>query len=257
MSSRCLTIGHLYPHHMNLYGDRGNVIALVRRAEWRGIAARVVEVEVGDRVSWADLDVVFMGGGEDRDQEAVADDFRARAHDLVPLLDEGLPMLAICGAYQLMGEYYLTARGERVPGVGYLPVYTVAAEPRLIGNVVAELFPLPTGEPVWGRTVVGFENHGGRTYLNAGGRPLARVVAGHGNNGTDRTEGIIRGHVIGTYLHGSLLPKNPHLADLLLGWAMRRRGWSVPAPLDDELEWTAHRVMSAREGKKGLAARGS
>ncbi|MBX5466437.1 MAG: glutamine amidotransferase [Firmicutes bacterium] len=254
--TRTLTLGHLYPDHMNLYGDRGNVIALVRRAQWRGIDLRVIAIDVGQPVAFDQLDLLFMGGGEDRDQARVAKDFLERGLVLRPYLEAGLPMLAVCGAYQLLGAYYVTADGQRLPGLGFLPVHTVAGARRSIGNVVAEIRPHAEWPPgLAGSTLVGFENHAGQTFLEPGALPLAHVLTGSGNNGQDGTEGAVRQHVIGTYLHGSLLPKNPHLADCLLAWAAARKGWQLDSALDDRLEWSAHRALLRRFHKRGLGGR--
>ena len=239
-----LTIIHLYPARMNLYGDRGNVLALVRRAEWRGWTVEVVPVEVGQPADFGRADLIFMGGGEDRHQAAIAEDFRRRRDALLAALSDGVPALAICGAYQLLGAYYETAAGERLDGIGWFAAYTQAGSGRAIGNVVVE-----AGLDVNPPTLVGFENHGGRTYLEAGQAPLGRVLVGAGNNGRDGTEGAVKLATIGTYLHGSLLPKNPQLADWLLARARERReGTGELEPLDDTLELAAHRgaVMRAR-----------
>jgi CobQ-like glutamine amidotransferase family enzyme len=231
-----LSIFHLYPARMNLYGDRGNVLALVRRAEWRGWTVEVVPVEVGEPADFARADLIFMGGGEDRHQAAIFEDFRRRGPEIRAALADGVPALAICGAYQLLGHYYETAAGQRLDGLGWFAAYTRPGPGRAIGNVVVEA-TLPL-EP---RTLVGFENHGGRTYLEPGQAPLGRVVAGAGNNGADGTEGAVKLATVGTYLHGSLLPKNPQLADWLLAQAQERReGRAQLEPLDDTLELWAH-----------------
>jgi len=232
-----LTILHLYPEQMNLYGDRGNVLALVQRARWRGITAEVISAGVGDVIPWDQVNLIFMGGGEDTHQAQIADDFLGLADPLIDRLNHGVPMLAICGAYQLMGKHYVTADGRRLPGIGYFDVWTEPGTTRAIGDVVVE-----AELPIVPVTLVGFENHGGRTFLGPSAQPLARVRLGQGNNGQDGTEGTIRGHAIGTYLHGSLLPKNPHLTDLLLGWALN----TDLSPLDSETEWEAHRMIVAR-----------
>lgn len=247
-----LTIIHLYPARMNLYGDRGNVLALVRRAEWRGWTAEVVPVEVGQRADFGRADLIFMGGGEDRHQAAIAEDFRRRGPELLAAFSDGVPALAICGAYQLLGEYYETASGERLEGLGWFSASTRSGTGRAIGNVVVEA--ALDLEP---RTLVGFENHGGRTYLAPGQAPLGRVLAGAGNNGSDGTEGAVKLGTIGTYLHGSLLPKNPQLADWLLTRARERKeGTAELEPLDDTLELWAHAGVVERarrlfRGKNG------
>ncbi|CAB1128250.1 protein of unknown function [Candidatus Hydrogenisulfobacillus filiaventi] len=185
MTERRLVLAHLYPEHMNLYGDRGNVLALARRARWRGIGFTVQAVEVGDSWDPAAADLVFMGGGEDRQQTRIAADFLARGDRLVAALANGLPMLAVCGGYQLLGRYYRTAGGERLPGLGWFSAYTEPGAGRAVGDVVAET-DLGIDPP----TLVGFENHGGRTFLDGGDtRPLGRVLLGQGNNGRDRGRG--------------------------------------------------------------------
>ena len=236
---------HLYPDHMNLYGDRGNVLALSKRAQWRNIATTITRREAGEDVSWDTVDFVFMGGGEDSHQSRIADDLLSLGDELLPRLVDGLPMLAICGAYQLLGQYYKTASGEKLPGLGFLDVWTEPGEDRAIGDVVTE-----TLLPIQPASLVGFENHGGRTYLGPQAKPLGRIRLGRGNNGTDGTEGALQGRVVGTYLHGSLLPKNPHLADLLLSWALERQGLSEPLEylaIDEEMR--AHQAIVARSGK--------
>ncbi len=227
---------------MNLYGDGGNMIALTQRARWHGLEPRVVAVSVASRADLAECDLVFMGGGQDREQKAIAGDFMDRRPALERALGSGTVVLAICGGYQLLGRYYRTHTGEELPGLGLLDVWTEAGNERLIGNVVVE-------SELGGkrRTLVGFENHSGRTYLGPGAVPLGRVLAGHGNNGRDGTEGAVQGRLIGTYLHGSLLPKNPWLTDYLLTRALERRYCPVVlGPLDDRLEEEAHRAAIRR-----------
>ena len=232
-----LRLAHLYPTLMNLYGDRGNIITLRHRCAARGIDLEVVEVGLGDPFDAADYDLIFIGGGQDREQKRIAADLvEEKGPSLRAAVAEGTPTLAVCGGYQLLGRSYQPGAGEELPGVGVFPMVTVHAgeeAPRCIGNVVA----------TWeGGTLAGFENHGGRTYLDAGATPLARVEAGFGNNGEDGTEGAVVHNAIGTYLHGSLLPKNPALADHLILTALRRRyGEAVTlAPLDDSLADAAH-----------------
>ncbi len=239
---RRVNILHLYPEHMNLYGDRGNVLALSQRARWREMASTVITREAGEPLDWDAVDLVFIGGGEDTHQSRIADDFLMVGPDLSRRLRDGLPMLAICGGFQLMGKYYKTADGQELPGVGFLDVWTEPGNQRAIGDVVTETL-LPIKPP----SLVGFENHGGRTYLGDRAKPLGLVKLGHGNNGEDGTEGAVQDRVIGTYLHGSLLPKNPHLADLLLTWALQYRGVDQPMePLPEDEEMDAHETIVAR-----------
>ena len=236
---------YLYPEHMNLYGDRGNVLALAQRARWRHIPTTMMRYEAGQAIPWERVDMVFMGGGEDSHQSRIADDFLQLDKELTPRLADGLPMLAICGAYQLLGQYYKTALGEQLPGLGFLDVWTEPGQGRAIGDVVTE-----TTLPIQPATLVGFENHGGRTYLGSSAKPLGRVRLGRGNNGSDGSEGALQARVVGTYLHGSLLPKNPHLADLLLSWALERQGLNQslePLAIDEEM--SAHQAILARARK--------
>ena len=241
-----LRIAHLYPEQMNIYGDRGNILTLQRRAMWRSIAVQVDGIKPGASVDWTAYDLAFFGGGQDSGQALIADDFvHRKAASFTTAIEAGLVVLAICGGYQLLGHYFLTHTGEKLPGIGVLDMYTVGGDRRLIGNIVVEWqAPGDHAQP----PLVGFENHSGRTYLGSGVQPLGRVVAGFGNNGEDGTEGAIYRNVHGSYMHGSLLPKNPHLADHLLGLALARRyGVSATlAPLDNQLELTAHDVMVER-----------
>lgn len=252
-----LRLAHLYPEQMNIYGDRGNILTLSQRCAWRGIAVELIPVGVGAQIDWASIDLAFFGGGQDSGQALIADDFvRRQGPGLRAAIDDGLALLSICGGYQLLGHYFQTHTGERLPGVGAMDVHTVGSTERLIGNIVVEArgLGLEAGEltslqsPAPSLKLVGFENHSGRTYLGAGVRPLGRVLAGHGNNGEDGSEGAVYRNAIGCYMHGSLLPKNPQLADHLLGLALRRRYGPAftLAPLDDQLEFTAQRTMVER-----------
>ena len=244
MASSTFTVGWLYPDLMNIYGDRGNVITLLDRMRRRGYDARLVELGKGATAGFEAIDVFFFGGGQDREQELVYDDLvELKAAPLGDALQNGAAMLAVCGGYQLLGHYYETAAGEKLPGLGLLDLHTVAGTRRCIGNVVADAGHLG----ITPGTLVGFENHSGRTFLGAGLRPLARVIRGCGNNAEDGGEGVATDNVFGTYLHGSLLPKNPQLADHLVRAALRRRGITELAPLDDSLELEAHRVVLERE----------
>ena len=235
------TIGWLYPDLMNIYGDRGNIVTLVQRARWRGLDARVLELGKGEHAGMADVDVFFFGGGQDREQELVYDDLlETKAVHLAAAVEDGAAVLAVCGGYQLLGHYYETAAGDHLPGIGLIDLWTKAGARRCIGDVVVEADDSLGLSPP---TLVGFENHSGRTFLGEGVRPLGRVLRGSGNNGADRTEGVACGNLLGTYLHGSLLPKNPHLADRVIGRALRRG----LEPLDDSLELAAHRQIVDRE----------
>jgi CobQ-like glutamine amidotransferase family enzyme len=225
---------------LNIYADRGNIAVLVQRCRWRGIDVTVLESGLGQPLAEGDL--IYVGGGQDRDQLLVARDLAGKADALREAVAGGAAVLAVCGGYQLLGHEYRGHGGERIPGTGLVDLHTVAGERRMIGNVSLRC-ELEPGRP---RTLVGFENHAGRTYLGRGLEPLGRVLHGHGNNGEDGGEGVRAGRVIGTYVHGPLLPKNPWLADWLIGEALARRHGPLPlAPLDDTLELEAHRVALA------------
>lgn len=243
-----LRLGHLYPGEMNIYADRGNIAVLERRLEWRGLRLEVTEIGIGDPVVPGAHDLFYLGGGQDRDQAVVAEDLaRTKADALLRAVADGAAGLCVCGGFQLAGHGYTGTDGTRMPGVGILDLDTVAGPTRLIGNLVieAEL----AGER---RSVVGFENHAGRTRLGPGSRPLGTVVHGHGNNGEDGLEGGVTGRVIGTYLHGPLLPKNPWIADTLIGWALEHRTGApvVLDPLDDTMEDAAHAAAVARATRR-------
>jgi len=242
-----LRIAHLYPLQMNIYGDRGNILTLVQRCRWRGIKVEVDAIDVGQRVDLRGYDLAFFGGGQDSNQALVADDFlQFKGPALTEAVEDGLVVLAICGGYQLMGRHFLTHTGEELPGIALFDAWTVAGRKRLIGNVVVEWTDAPEGAAA--DTLVGFENHSGRTYLGPGCRPLGQVLVGYGNNAEEGSEGAVYRNAHGCYLHGTLLPKNPHLADHLIASALRRRhGAEVAlAPLDDQLEWAAHHAMVRR-----------
>ena len=235
--SNTFTIGWLYPDLMNIYGDRGNILTLLKRAEWRGFDARVKEIQRGKVENLDDVDIFFFGGGQDREQALIYDDLRQfKQEQLQEAARNGAQILAVCGGYQLLGHYYQTADGERFDGIGLIDVRTEAGKKRFIGDVVV----LTSIEGLQPGTLVGFENHSGRTFLGGSAKPLGKVLHGKGNNGSDRTEGVRQNNVTGTYLHGSLLPKNPHLADHLIAQALRRRGGGALSHLDDSAELAAH-----------------
>ncbi len=240
-------VGWLYPDLMNIYGDRGNILTLLKRAEWRDYDARVVELGRGITSRMDEVDVFFFGGGQDREQALVYQDLvESKQAPLSRAAASGAGILAVCGGYQLLGHYYQTAEGERFPGIGLIDVRTEAGRRRFIGDVVVDA-ALVDIEPA---TLVGFENHSGRTFLGPQAKPLGRVRLGFGNNGEDHTEGCLQGGVIGTYLHGSLLPKNPQLADYLIRSALRRRGGGELAPLDDSAELAAHERILERAPRR-------
>jgi CobQ-like glutamine amidotransferase family enzyme len=233
-----LRIAHLYPDLMSIYGDRGNVIALTQRARWRNIAVEVRPYTAGMTfdADWPDL--LFFGGGQDVGQDIVSADLEGPNGDAVRrAIGGGAAAFLVCGGYQLFGSEYLPESGPPIPGLGLLDVRTKAGKQRFVGNLVAQT---PDG------VLVGFENHSGRTYLGPKAVPLGAVLVGHGNNGEDRTEGALQGKMIGTYSHGSCLPKNPWLADKLLAWALERRQGSVRLmPLDDREERAANEQAAA------------
>jgi lipid II isoglutaminyl synthase (glutamine-hydrolysing) len=228
----------LYPEQMNIYADRGNILFLQRRCEWRGIEFSHATAGPGERFDPGAHDFVYLGGGQDRDQRAVATDMvESKRESLAEAADDGAVVLAVCGGYQLLGYSYQLDR-ERLPGLGLVNLETVRSPgPRLIGNVAIEV-DLGAGP----RILAGFENHGGRTHLGEEAQPLGRVIKGFGNNGEDGFEGVQRGNLIGTYLHGPLLPKNAWLADHLIALALERRYGTRPQLefLDDSLERAAH-----------------
>ena len=246
---RRLVVGHLYPEYLNIYADRGNIAVLARRAAWRGIHLEVRAIGIGDPVPVGEVDLLYIGGGQDREQALVAPDFAGKAAAVREALGGGAALLAVCGGYQLLGRSYLGHGGVELPGAAILPLHTVAGERRLIGDVLLECELAPGDR----HTLAGFENHAGRTLLDAGAEPLGRVVAGFGNDGESGFEGCRLGRAIGTYLHGPLLPRNPWLADWLLAQALARREGSVPvlAPLADTLEHEAHVVAARRARDRG------
>jgi CobQ-like glutamine amidotransferase family enzyme len=232
------TVGWLYPDLMNIYGDRGNILTLLKRAEWHGLEPRLVELGRGPaNGQMDDVDLFFFGGGQDREQALIYDDLKEHKQEaLEQSVEKGAQVLAVCGGYQLLGHYYQTADGQRFDGIGMIDVTTQAGRRRFIGDVVVrtEIAGItPT-------SLVGFENHSGRTFLGPKAKPLGKVMVGKGNNGSDKSEGAVEGNITGTYLHGSLLPKNPHLADYLIGKALTRRGDGALSQLDDSAELAAH-----------------
>lgn len=291
ISSRLtLTLGHLYPDQLNLYGDRGNILTLRQRCERRGIALRVVGLGIGDALAPDEYDLLFIGGGQDKEQAPVAQDlFETKGIGLWAAIEDNMPVLAVCGGYQLLAHYYRPANGPDMRGLGVFDAWTIhkgSRAPRCIGDIAVS----------WnGSMLVGFENHGGRTYLGTA-KPLGRVLKGYGNNAEDHSEGAVYRHAFGTYMHGSLLPKNPHFADFLIGLALQRtygidllfsesedesegesdfangngngkangNGATAPetkvldlaamlTPLDDRLEWEAHAAMLERMGLQKAA----
>jgi CobQ-like glutamine amidotransferase family enzyme len=245
-----IRVGHLYPDYLNIYADRGNIAVLARRAAWRGHELEVTPLDLADAIVPGAHDLYYVGGGQDREQLLVAGNLAAKAEPLHDAVAGGAAVLAVCGGYQLLGRGYRGLHGEDMPGVGLLPLETVAGSRRMIGDVLIEC----ELDPGVRRTVAGFENHAGRTLLDAGAEPLGRVLAGFGNDGESGFEGCRSGRVVGTYLHGPLLPRNPWLADWLLAQALAHRTGGEPpvlAPLPDELEQRAYEVSAARARTRG------
>lgn len=236
---RSLKIIHLYPELLNLYGDGGNILVMAKRMEWRGLTPQVMEVPMGTRPSLADADLVFIGGGSDREQAIVCEALLGHRSELTAFVEDGGALLAVCGGYQLLGHSY-TMGDEKLQGLGLVDMETDRGEPRLIGNIAID-------SPVSPQPIVGYENHGGRTHLGPGVEPLGRVRFGHGNDGVTGEEGCHYKNVVGTYIHGPLLPKNPGVADYLLSRALERRyGDGTLEPLDDAAELRANAIMVER-----------
>jgi hypothetical protein len=246
-----IRVGHLYPDYLNIYADRGNIAVLSRRAAWRGHELEVRGLSMRDAIEPGAHDLLYVGGGQDREQALVARDLAAKADSVLEAARRGAAVLAVCGGYQLLGRFYRFVNGEELPGVGLFPHHTIAGERRMIGDILlaCELDP---GEQ---HTIAGFENHAGRTYLDVDAEPLGRVVAGFGNDGASGFEGCRVGRALGTYLHGPLLPRNPWLADWILAQALAHaRGDDEPEPLrplPDELEASAHAVAAQRARDRG------
>lgn len=232
-----ISIAHLYPKLLNLYGDMGNIITLKKRCEWRGISIEIEDIGIGDTIKEHDL--YFIGGGQDKQQLDVADELFKNKEFLTKERDNGSVFLGICGGYQLFGHYYQPFDGEKLKGISLLDAYTVAGKKRFIGNVTVETdFLSPS-------TLVGFENHSGLTYLQGETKPIGKVTVGNGNNGEDKTAGARYKNVFGTYLHGSLLPKNPHFADYLIELALEKHyGEKIKlSELDDTIENSTHNSL--------------
>ena len=240
-----LKICHMYPDVLNLYGDGGNVICMRQRLQWRGIEASVTRLPIGANLPLSGCDLVFIGGGQDFEQQVLLEDLhRGKDREIKAAIEDGLPFLTICGGYQMLGSYYETYDGQRCDFIGALDLYTVGAVQRMIGN-----YKFQYEESAGGSIVVGFENHSGKTWLGSGVEPLGKVLSGFGNNGKDGTEGAHYKNVFGTYSHGPLLPKNPAFCDHLLQTALERKyGKAELMPLDDRAELLAHDEMCRRLG---------
>ena len=227
-----ITIGHLYPDLLNLYGDHGNIACLMQRCIWKGIEAETIEFNTGDVIDFSKLDIVLLGGGSDREQAIVCKNLLEIQSQFKEYVEDDGVVIAVCGGYQLLGKYYKTDDGM-IEGLNLVDIYTEQEEGRLIDNIVLE-------SPLADMPVVGFENHGGRTYIN-GNQPFGKVLYGSGNDGKSGYEGVIYKNVIGTYLHGPLLPKNPQICDYLIQKALERKYGSVQlSPLDDSQEKEAN-----------------
>lgn len=255
MTKQKLTIGYLYPDLMNIYGDTGNIICLTKRCEWRGIEVEVKNISIGDNLKAGECDLFFFGGGQDQSQSAVAKDLKTKAETLKNEIGRGVPLLSICGGYQLLGEYYQPFEGARLQGVGIFPAYTKASNDRMIGNIVIKLSAFSdqtsakqeradSRKLTTESLLIGFENHSGKTYLKRDAQSLGKVIKGFGNNGEDSKEGCLYKNAIGCYMHGSLLPKNPELADWLIQKALEVKYKEEISlkPLEDKLESQAHKT---------------
>jgi lipid II isoglutaminyl synthase (glutamine-hydrolysing) len=234
-----LTIGYLYGDLMNIYGDTGNILVLEKRCSWRGIKTQVKNISIGDNLKQNEVDIFFFGGGQDQSQAEVAKDLQKKADVIKKEAERGVPLLSICGGYQLLGQYYRPQNGPKLAGIGLFEAYTLASSQRMIGNIVISS---EFGD------LVGFENHSGKTYLEKNAKPFGRVIKGFGNNGEDNNEGCIYKNAIGCYMHGSLLPKNPKLADWLIQKALEvKYGEKIKLmELDDSLELNAHHSVISR-----------
>ena len=269
-----LIIAHLYPKLMNIYSDIGNIICLKKRCQWREIKVKVVPIEVGDKFNWQKYDLVFGGGGQDRQQEIVSQDLQKKKKELNQAVEQGIPVLTTCGTYQLFGHYFKTYEGKLIKGISVFDAYTIASHQRKIGNILIELnnSAISHQPSAISQFLVGFENHSGNTFITNSVKttsdnqntsevkssntsevtinnqqstiPLGTVIKGFGNNGQDKTEGAIYKNCLGTYLHGPILPKNPHLADWLILKALQRKynKKAILKPLNDTLEWQTHKA---------------
>ena len=232
-----LRICHLYPEVLNLYGDRGNIICLSKRLSWRGIGCSVTRLGIGEKADFSDFDLFFIGGGQDFEQEVLLSDLNSgKAKELISAIEDGRTFLCICGGYQMLGHYYETFDGKRCNFLGAIDFYTVGSKQRMIGNYAFKL-----GDGSGSSTVVGFENHSGKTYLGEGVKPLGEVLKGFGNNGEDKTEGVRYKNVFGSYSHGPILPKNPDFCDEIIRATLERKYGSCELSLlSDGFEKKAH-----------------
>jgi len=236
-----LTLAHLYPKLMNIYGDYGNIQALKYRCQQRNIKLNILNIYSNTPLIQGSFDLLFAGGGQDQQQLIIAKDLLTHQQVIHQAADQGIPMLTICGSYQLFGKYFQPFKGPKLPGINIFNAYTIASKQRKIGNIIVKRNS---------QLLVGFENHSGNTFLHKNTQPLGKVQIGYGNNGQDKTEGAVYNHVFGCYLHGSLLPKNPHFADHLIKLALKPKYGNIKlAPLNDSLELTTHRQVINRTKK--------
>jgi lipid II isoglutaminyl synthase (glutamine-hydrolysing) len=244
-----IRVAHLYPEYLNIYADRGNIAVLSSRARWRGIELEVEPISLGDELQPGEHDLLYIGGGQDREQALIAPDLAERGGAIAEAVADGAAVLAVCGGYQLLGRFYRGRDGEELPGAGLFPLETVAGERRMIGDCLLEC----ELEPGVRQTLAGFENHAGMTRLDEGAEPLGRVIAGFGNDGESGFEGARVASAVGTYLHGPLLPRNPWIADWLLARALEHRLGEAPdlSPLPDDLEHEAQLVSAERARSRG------
>ena len=230
-------ICHLYPEVLNLYGDRGNILCLKKRLQWRGIDCQLSEVKLGEKANLSEFDLFFIGGGQDFEQEVLLKDLKSgKGNEIKAAIEDGKTFLCICGGYQMMGHYYETKDHQKMEFLGAVNFHTIGGDIRMIGNYAFKCTPESGGS-----NIVGFENHSGRTYLGEGVNPLGNVLSGYGNNGEDKTEGIRYKNVYGSYSHGPILPKNPEFADHLIKTTIETKYGSCELePLDDKAELAAH-----------------
>lgn len=248
--NRKLTICHLYSEELNLYGDRGNIIALSKRCEWRGIETNIICVGIDEKFSPLEYDIIFLGGGQDYEQSLIHDDLIFKKGNAIKrAVQENVVFLCICGGYQMMGEYYIDQSGKKIECLGAIPVKTKSEKIRLIGNIICENDKLKSEGKDY--LLIGFENHSGRTYLGENVNPLGKVITGFGNNGEDFTEGARYKNVFCTYMHGSFLPKNPDMADKIIQLALARKypeNFKLE-PLEDIFEKKAREIMIEKKEK--------
>lgn len=252
-----LKICHLYPDLMDTYGDKGNIIAISKRCQWRGFKTTLTRISIGDRLNPEKYDIYFFGGGQDRQQTIVGPDLQKKSKDIKKAIENGAVLLSICGGYQLLQNYFKTLDGIEIRGIGLFDAHTLGSTTRMIQNLwidleenlvkeIKEIYPtIDNGQLT--TDLIGFENHSGKTYLGKNLKPLGKVIKGAGNNGEDQTEGAVYKNAFGCYLHGSLLPKNPHFADYLISRALERRYGQIKLKaLDDSIEWQAHHTAIKR-----------